>query len=106
MAEYTKQYQDKAVYLRDIIMWIEDSLTALNIWSSHAIPRGEEALINHEIIEDFRNDLNKLTGILVRNAIDDALSNTIKCKTCGEPKEWCIHNTPYCEGNEKKGEKI
>ena len=102
MVEYTKQYQDKAVYLRDVIMWIEDSLTALNIWSSHAIPRGEEALINHEIIEDFRNDLNKLTGILVRNAIDDALSNTAKCEACGEPKEWCIINTPYCEGNEKE----
>ena len=97
--EYAKQYQNKAVYLRDVIGWADDMLTALDIWSAHTTPVGDEAVSNYEIIQDFRDDLIKDYGIIVRNAIDDALSNIVKCEACNEPKEWCIINTPYCEGN-------
>ena len=102
MVEYTKQYQDKAVYLRDALGWVQDALTALDIWSWSTHAKGDEAEVNYEIIQDFRDDLRKDAGILVRNAIDDALSNTVKCEACDEPREWCIINTPYCEGNEKE----
>ena len=101
MTEYPKQYHDKAVYLRDVLMWIEDSLTALDIWSGHANPHGDEAEIHYEIIQDFRDDLKKDFSIMVKNAIDDILSNVAKCSVCEEPLEWCAYNTPWCAGNEK-----
>jgi len=101
MTEYPKQYHDKAVYLRDVKMWAEDMLTALDIWSGHDVPQTDEALLTNEIIQDYRDDLKKDFSIMVRNAIDDALANTVKCKVCEEPLEWCAYNTPWCEGNEK-----
>ena len=100
--EYGKRYVDKAVFLRDVEMWVDDAVTGLDIFLKHVEPKGEEGEINYEILKDFRNDLQKDLSSLVRNAIADALHNTVKCQACDEPKEWCAANTPYCEGNDEK----
>ena len=100
--EYKDQYQDKRVYLRDVQMWLEDCLTALDIWTANAKPQGEEAELNCEIIEDFKTDLKKDFSPMIHNTIDEILGNTVKCRQCGEPLEWCAVNTPYCQGNEQK----
>ena len=98
--EYEKKYIDKAVYLRDVEMWVDDAITALDIFLKHAEPKGEEVGINFEIIEDFRNDLETDLSSLVRNVMADVLHNTVKCPVCNEPKEWCAGNIPDCEEND------